>query len=71
MLKNENLNVEVKTIIRNSGVKGVDIAKTMGTTRQAIISIYNKKMLDGNEAWIRALDACGYDVEVRIRKKKE
>lgn len=71
MLKNENLNVEVRTIIRNSGVTGADIAREMGTTRQAIISIYRKKMLDGNEAWIRALDACGYDVEVRIKKRKE
>lgn len=71
MLKNKNLNVEVKTTIRNSGMRGVDVAKALGVTPQGIISIYRKKMLDGNEAWIRALDACGYDVEVRIKKKKE
>lgn len=71
MLKNESLRSEVKGIVAGSGVRLIDIANTLGVKPQSIISIYKKKMLDGNEGWIKVLDACGYDVEVKIKKKKE
>lgn len=69
MLKNENLRVEVKTIIANSGIRLTDIARAMGVTPQTIVSTYKKKMLDGEENWIKALDVAGYDVEVKIKPK--
>ena len=71
MLKNENLRAEVKGIVTGSGIRLVDIARSLNVTPQTIVSVYKKKMLDGNEGWIRLLDACGYDVEVRIKKRKE
>ena len=70
MLKNKDLPTEVIAVIKSCGMKQVDIARSMGKTRQYLESILRKKMLDGDEGWIRALDACGYDVEVRIKKRK-
>lgn len=61
----------VRNAVDNSGYSQSDIARTMGVTRQGVNNIFRKQKLTGEEAWIRLLDACGYDVEVRIKKKKE
>lgn len=72
MLINRDLPAEVRAYINASTMKKTEIAERMGASRQQLNDILTRfKHLNGNENWIRALDAAGYDVEVRIKPKKK
>lgn len=71
MLLNKDIPAEVRAYINTCGKKKIEIAKELGITGMRMNSVLTyTKMLDGDEKWIQALDAAGYDVEVRIKPKK-
>ena len=71
MLLNRDVPSEVKATINACGMKKVEIARIMEVTKERLNVILTRdKMVQGTEAWIQALDAAGYDVEVRIKPKK-
>lgn len=69
MLKNESLKTEVRTVVNQCGKTKASIARDIGVTPQMIQKILNRDYELGR--WVDVLDACGYDVEVRIKKRKE
>ena len=68
---NRDIPTEVKAYINACGKKKAEIARELGITPMRMNSVLTyTKMLTGDEKWILALDAAGYDVEVRIKPKK-
>lgn len=71
MLLNESVPGEVRATINACGMKKVDIARAMGVTKERLnVVLTRDKMVQGTEAWVKMLDAAGFDVEIRIKPKK-
>lgn len=68
MLLNENLKVEVNTVINNCGITKAELGRRLEMRPQIVQKILHSKYEFGK--WVDLLDAAGYDVEVKIKKKK-
>lgn len=69
MLKNENLRVEVNTLIDHCGVSKAELGRRIGARPQIVQKVLNAKFDFGK--WVDVLDAAGYDVEVVIKPKSK
>ena len=68
MIKNKDLNAEVWQLFRDSGLTVTAVSARMGIVPQHFYRILKREQIQS--AFVKMVDALGYDIEVKFVKKR-
>lgn len=60
----------IKRLLRNEGIKQIEIAEQMNTTKQNLYKLLNKKTLNFDDLK-KLCDILGYDIVIKLEKKEK